>query len=95
MPLLGPARLQLSVRVRGAPANRHLPRAALPAPSHSPRRACPQSPVQGAQSALFASTAPQLRGKGGTYIGPLYATNTGHAHERLPVNRAAYDYVSP
>jgi hypothetical protein len=51
--------------------------------------------VQGAQSALFASTAPQLRGKGGTYIGPLYATNTGHAHERLPVNRAAYDYVSP
>ncbi|GBF89440.1 hypothetical protein Rsub_02012 [Raphidocelis subcapitata] len=51
-----------------------------------------QSPLQGAQSALFAATAPQLRGKGGAYIGPLYATNTFHAHERYPVNRAAYDY---
>lgn len=29
-----------------------------------------QSPLQGAQSALYAATAPGLRGRGGLFIGP-------------------------
>jgi hypothetical protein len=29
-----------------------------------------QSPLQGASSALYAATAPELQGKGGTFIGP-------------------------
>ncbi|KAI8469756.1 MAG: hypothetical protein J3K34DRAFT_469693 [Monoraphidium minutum] len=51
-----------------------------------------QAPLQGAQSSLYAATAPQLRGKGGIYIGPQYTTNLFHARERSAVNPAVYDY---
>ena len=36
-----------------------------------------QSALQGAQSTLYAAAAPQLRGKGGIYIGPQVGGMTG------------------
>ncbi|KAF8068397.1 wwox [Scenedesmus sp. PABB004] len=50
-----------------------------------------QSAAQGAQSLVVAATSPQLRGKGGSYIGPSYALNAFHGRVRRPVNPAARD----
>lgn len=50
-----------------------------------------QTPLQGAQSTLYAATEPELAGKGGRYIGPQYSTNLLHASWRSPANRAAHD----
>jgi hypothetical protein len=50
-----------------------------------------QSPLQGAQSTLYAATEPSLAGKGGRYYGPQYATNLWHSYQRWPLNPRAYD----
>jgi hypothetical protein len=50
-----------------------------------------QSPLQGAQSTLYAATAPSLTGKGGAYYGPNYQTNLWHSYQRWPLNPRAYD----
>eukprot|EP00879_Flechtneria_rotunda_P013233 GHRR01013818.1.p1 GENE.GHRR01013818.1~~GHRR01013818.1.p1 ORF type:complete len:289 (+),score=68.67 GHRR01013818.1:453-1319(+) len=50
-----------------------------------------QTPLQGAQSTIYAATAPNLSGKGGQYIGPLYTLNILHSYSRHPSNPKAYD----
>jgi hypothetical protein len=50
-----------------------------------------QTPLQGAQSTLYAATTPSLAGKGGRYYGPQYSTNLWHSYERWPLNPRAYD----
>eukprot|EP00775_Hariotina_reticulata_P008233 gene8233-8423_t len=50
-----------------------------------------QTPLQGAQSTINAATAPELSSKGGSYIGPQYATNLFHSSARRPTNPRAHD----
>jgi hypothetical protein len=51
-----------------------------------------QTPLQGAQSTIYAATEPSLKGKGGIMLGPQYPTNLFHTYERYPANPRAFDH---
>eukprot|EP00882_Tetradesmus_deserticola_P001704 GHRQ01001833.1.p1 GENE.GHRQ01001833.1~~GHRQ01001833.1.p1 ORF type:complete len:338 (+),score=132.53 GHRQ01001833.1:312-1325(+) len=49
------------------------------------------TPAQGATSSIYAATHPELKGKGGLYIGPHYVLNAFSCYARKPWNPRAYD----